>query len=152
MPIAPDFPLPRRYNSLRLSGFDYSNTKSLFFISINTDSSRPVFGDFKLAKAALAALLDDHTLARIRVHGYTLLPDHFHLLAGVRDSSKRLSDSLGYFKSYTTSQFWKRGRAVLGGDRLELPRRAERVAEDRARMELLAALTDWRATLRTRDG
>lgn len=148
MPIAPDFPLPRRYNSLRLSGFDYSSTKSLFFISINTDSSRPVFGDFNLAKTTLAALHDDHTLARIRVHAYTLLPDHFHLLAGVRDSSKRLSDSLGYFKSYTTSRFWKRGRAVLGGEKLEVPRRVERAAENRARMELLAALTDWRVTLR----
>src|SRR5215467_3662927 len=148
MPIAPEFPLPRRYNSLRLSGFDYSNTKSLFFISINTDSARPVFGDFDLAKAALAALLDDHTLARIRVHAYTLLPDHFHLLAGVRDSSKRLSDSLGYFKSYTTSRFWKRSRGVLRGDKLELPRRVERAARGRSRMELLAALMDWRATLR----
>jgi len=148
MPIAPDFPLPRRYNSLRLSGFDYSNSKSLFFISINTDSARPVFGDFKLAKATLAALLDDHTLARIRVHGYTLLPDHFHLLAGVRDSSKRLSDSLGYFKSYTTSRFWKRSRAVLGGDNLELPGCVERAPTDRSRIELLVALTEGRATLR----
>ena len=107
MPVAPDFPLPRRYNSLRLQGFDYSNTASLFFISINTDRSRSVFGDFKLAKLILAALLDDHTLARIRVHAYTLLPDHFHLLAGVRDPTQRLSGSLGYFKSYTTSRFWK---------------------------------------------
>ena len=148
MPIAPDFPLPRRYNSLRLSGFDYSNTASLFFISINTDSSRPVFADFNLAKATLSALLDDRTLARIRVHAYTLLPDHFHLLAGVRDSGKRLSDSLGYFKSYTTSRFWKRSRAVLAGDMLELPRRVGRLTKDRAKMELLAALMDWRATVR----
>ena len=107
MPTAPDFPLPRRYNSLRLAGFDYSNTTSLFFISINTDSSRPVFADFSMSKATLSALLDERTLSCIRVHAYTLMPDHFHLLAGVRDSSKRLSDSLGYFKSYTTSRFWK---------------------------------------------
>src|SRR5262249_43917109 len=147
MPIAPDFPLPRRYNSLRISGFDYSNTASLFFISINTDSSRPVFADFNLAKATLSALLADRTLARIRVHAYTLLPDHSHLLAGVRDSSKRLSDSLGYFNSYTTSQFWKRSHAVLDGDMFELPRQVERVPLDRVRAELLAALMDWCVTL-----
>jgi REP element-mobilizing transposase RayT len=148
MPTAPDFPLPRRYNSLRLPGFDYTNTSALFFISVNTDSSRPVFGDFKLAKAALSALLNDHTLARIRVHAYTLLPDHLHLLAGVKNPGKRLSDSLGYFKSYTTSRFWKRSREVLAGEALELPRRSERITKDRARAELLAALMDWRATLR----
>src|SRR5262245_38283271 len=148
MPTAPDFPLPRRYNSLRLPGFDYSNTSSLFFISINTNNSRPVFADFKLAKATLSALLDDHTLSRIRVHAYTLLPDHFHLLAGVKDSAKPLSDSLGYFKSYTTSRFWKRSREVLAGAGLELPQRIKRTARDRARAELLAALVEWRATLR----
>jgi REP element-mobilizing transposase RayT len=148
MPTAHDFPLPRRYNSLRLSGFDYSNTSSLFFISINTDSSRPVFGDFKLAKATLSALLDDHTLSRIRVHAYTLLPDHFHLLAGVRDSSKRLSESLGYFKSYTTSRFWKRCHEVLAMDTHQLPQRAERTTRDPSTAELLSALMDWRASLR----
>jgi len=148
MPIAADFPLPRRYNSLRLAGFDYSNTSSLFFISINTDRGRPVFADFKLAKATLSALLDDHTLARIRVHGYTLMPDHFHLLAGVKDGGKRLSDSLGYFKSYTTSRFWKRSHEVHDGDRIELPQRIERTVKDPAMMELLGALVDWRAALR----
>jgi REP element-mobilizing transposase RayT len=147
MPTAPDFPLPRRYNSLRLAAFDYSNTSSLFFISINTHERRPVFADFKLAKSTLSTLLNEHTLERICVHAYTLMPDHFHLLAGVKSSGK-LSDSLGYFKSYTTSQFWKRSRELHKGESLELPGPVERAVKDRATAELLSALMEWRIKLR----
>jgi hypothetical protein len=86
MPSSPDFPYPRRYNSLRLLGFDYGSTSALYFVTVDTDSSRPVFGDIKLAKAILTALLHSQTQARIRMQAYTLMPDHLHLLAGVREA------------------------------------------------------------------
>src|SRR6266496_326206 len=94
MPSSSDFPYPRRYNSLRLLGFDYASTSALYFVTVDTDSSRPVFGDIKLAKAILGALLNSQTQARIRMQAYTLLPDHLHLLAGVREGGRPLSAAL----------------------------------------------------------
>ena len=148
MPSSPDFPYPRRYNSLRLLGFDYASTSALYFVTVDTDSSRPVFGDIKLAKAILAALLDSQTQARIRMQAYTLLPDHLHLLAGVREGSKTLSVALGAFKSYTTQLYWKRSREVVEQRQVSLPAASvERTGRDEAG-PLLAALMEWRAALR----
>lgn len=35
MPASPDFPYPRRYNSLRLLGFDYGSTSARYFVIRN---------------------------------------------------------------------------------------------------------------------
>ena len=149
MPSNPDFPYPRRYNSLRLLGFDYASTSALFFLTINTDGSRPLFGDIKLSKMVLASLLHPTTQARIRLHAYTLLPDHFHLLAGVREAGKSLSKALGAFKSYTTQLYWKRSREIVGTSRLDLPSTSvSKSTSDENTKSLLAAVIEWRATLR----
>jgi REP element-mobilizing transposase RayT len=148
MPTSSDFPYPRRYNSLRLLGFDYSSTSALYFITIDADSSRPVFGDIKLAKSTLAALLNNKTQERIRIHAYTLMPDHLHLLAGVKESGKTLSATLGAFKSFTTQLYWKRAREIVESGCLALPRESvDRLGRQEAR-QLLAALIEWRALLR----
>src|SRR5438552_1259586 len=96
-----EFPFPRRYNSLRLLGFNYSSSTALYSITLKAEASRPVFGDIKLAKGVLAALLDDRTLARLRICAYSLLPDHMHLLAGVKQPGKDISLLLGAFESFT---------------------------------------------------
>ena len=148
MPTSPDFPYPRRYNSLRLLGFDYSSPTALYFLTIDTDSSRPVFGDVKLAKSILSALLHDQTRARVRLLAYTLLPDHLHLLAGVKEAGKNLSATLGAFKSYTTQLYWKRSREIAEQQRVALPASSvERASHVEARL-LLTALVEWRAALR----
>jgi REP element-mobilizing transposase RayT len=148
MPTSPDFRYPRRYNSLRLLGFDYSSTSALYFVTVDTDSSRPVFGDIKLAKAILAALLHSKTQEKIRMQAYTLMPDHLHLLAGVSDAGKSLSVALGAFKSYTTQVYWKRSREIIEQQQVELPPASvETSGRDEAR-PLLAALIEWRAALR----
>lgn len=148
MPSSPDFPYPRRYNSLCLLGFDYGSTSALYFVTVDTDSSRPVFGDIKLAKAILAALLHPQTQTRIRVQAYTLLPDHLHLLAGVREAGKSLSVALGAFKSFTTQLYWKRSREIVEEGQVALPPESvERAGRDEAG-PLLAALMEWRAALR----
>jgi REP element-mobilizing transposase RayT len=148
MPTSPDFPYPRRYNSLRLLGFDYGSTSALFFVTIDTDASRPVFGDIKLAKAIVAALLDARTQARIRLQAFTLMPDHLHVLAGVRETGKTLSLSLGAFKSFTTQLYWKRSREIVSSQELALPPASiQKSSRDQAR-ELLPALMEWRAVLR----
>ncbi len=148
MPTSLDFPYPRRYNSLRLLGFDYSSTSALYFITIDTDSSRPVFGDIKLAKAILAALLKSQTQARIRTHAYTLMPDHLHLLAGVKEFGKTLSVALGAFKSYTTQLYWKRGREIVGEQHVALPPVSVQRGSREEVGSLLAAVMEWRAALR----
>ena len=147
MPVLADSKLRKRYNSLRLLGFDYSSTTTLYLITIATDSRRPVFGDIKLAKACLAALLDPRTLARLTVRAYTLLPDHFHLLTGLRQEGSDLSSALGAFKSYTTQLYWKRSREIVEADSVRLPVRS--VAKDEGdKAPLLRALSEWRVALR----
>ena len=79
-----DFPYPRRYNTLRLLGYDYNSPWQLCAVSLVTDLRRPVFADVKLAKSALTSLLSDATLANMRLRAFTLMPNHLHLLAGVR--------------------------------------------------------------------
>ena len=148
MPTSPDFPYPRRYNSLRLLGFDYGCTSSLYFVTIDTDGSRPVFGDIKLAKAIVAVLLDARTQARIRLLAFTLMPDHLHVLAGVGEAGKTLSAALAAFKSFTTQLYWKRSRDIVLSQELALPPASiQKSPRDQAR-ELLPALMEWRAVLR----
>jgi REP element-mobilizing transposase RayT len=148
MPIASDFPYPRRYNSLRLLGFDYANTTALFFITMLAENGRPIFADFTLAKSILATLLDPRTTARIRIHAYTLLPDHFHLLAGVRDADKKLSVSLGLFKSYTTQKYWKRGHDLAEGESIAPAPIDFGTRSEKETKQLLQSIIEWRATLR----
>src|SRR5262245_57876879 len=93
------FPLPRRYNSMRLPGFDYGSPWATYSLTIKTDASRPVFADIKLAKRVLAVLLNDETQARMRLFVYSLLPDHLHLIAGVRTRGQNISHVIGAFES-----------------------------------------------------
>ncbi len=140
-----EFPLPRRYNSLRLLGFDYSSTTALYFMTICTDSSRPVFGDIKLAKSILAALLSDRTSSRIRLCAYTLMPDHLHLVAGVREKGKSIITLIGAFKSLTTQIYWKRSREIVEEQKISLPSVAIEKSGDR---RLLRAVIGWCAAIR----
>ena len=84
MPYFRDLPDPRRYNSLRLTGYDYSSPFKLVAVSMVTDQRRPVFADMKLAKVTLASLLSEQTLSNLRLRAFCLMPDHLHVLAGVR--------------------------------------------------------------------
>ena len=148
MPDTPDFPFPRRYNSLRLLGYGYKSVTQLCAITLVTEFRRPLFADIVLAKSILTSLLDDTTLDRMRVRAFTLMPDHLHFLAGVRDQERYLPDLIGKFKSYTTQQYWKRGREVMDSGRVCLPPSfVNRTALNKART-LLIPLMEWRATLR----
>jgi REP element-mobilizing transposase RayT len=148
MPSTTGFSSPRRYNSLRLLGFDYTSASALCFVTINTVSSRPVFGDINLAKATLAVMLNERTMARVRLYAYTLMPDHLHILAGVKEDGKSLSSLLGLFKSLTTQIYWKRGREVVEEQKVCLPATSFQKSERDQEKNLLQALIEWRATLR----
>ena len=49
----PQFPFPRRYNTLRLLGYDYNSTWQLCAISLVTELRRPLFADVNMAKSVL---------------------------------------------------------------------------------------------------
>ena len=148
MPHFPGFPFPRRYNSLRLLGYDYHSVYQLCAISLVTDLRRPLFADMILSKAVLASLLSDETLDCLRARAFTLMPDHLHFLAGVRRPELDLPTLIGRFKSYTTQQYWKRSREVVDCGRVCLPPASVcRTNRNEARA-LLTPLMEWRATLR----
>ena len=148
MPHFENFPYPCRYNSLRLLGYDYTSTLRLCALTLVTDSRRPVFADVKLAKRVLASLLSNETLVRMRVRAFTLMPDHLHLLAGIRNPHDDLRSVIGQFKSFSTQQYWKRSREIVDTDQVALPSLSVTKSAIQQSRPLLQALSDFRATLR----
>jgi len=143
-----DFPYPRRYNTLRLLGYEYNSPYQLCAISVVTDLRRPVFADMKLAKSALTCLLSDETMLHMRVRVFTLMPNHLHFLAGVREPNKNLPRLIGNFKSFTTQEYWKRSREIVASGEVSLPSRDVVKSDVNQSRPLISALMDWRATLR----
>ena len=148
MPYFDDFPNPSRYNTLRLLGYDYSSTVRLCAITLVTDLRRSVFADVPLAKSILACLLSDKTLTRMRVRAFTLMPNHLHLVAGIREPEVTLSHLIGNFKSYTTHLYWKRSREIILSEKTTLPSTCVARSNTKQSESLIAALMDWRASLR----
>ena len=141
-----DFLFPRRYNSLRLPGYDYNSTWQLCAITLVTDLRRPLFADVNMAKSLLTCLLSNETLKHMRVPAFTLLPNHLHLIAGVRDAKKKLTNLVGAFKGYTTQQYWKRSREIVESYQVILPSTCvSKSGQDR---RLMASVMDWRVNLR----
>jgi putative transposase len=101
-----------------------------------------------LAKNVLASLLSDETLDCLRLRAFTLMPDHLHFLAGVRQPELYLPTLIGRFKSYTTQQYWKRSREVVDSGEVCLPSASVQKTKAREAPLLLTALMEWRATLR----
>lgn len=139
---------PRRYNSLRLAGYEYNSIFQLCAITMVTDLRRPVFADIKLAKSVLSCLLSEQTLTYMRVRAFTLLPDHLHLVAGIREPESNLSTLIGRFKSYTTQIYWARSREIIQSRHVALPPKCISGSDSIETRRVLSALLDWRATLR----
>jgi REP element-mobilizing transposase RayT len=148
MPNFSGFAFPRRHNSLRLLGYDYRSVYQLCAITLTTDLRRPVFADMILAKAVLASLLSDETTDHLRLRAFTLMPDHLHFLAGVRQPALYLPDLVGRFKSYTTQQYWKRSREIVDSSSVCLPSGSVSRTDPIEARSLLTPLIEWRATLR----
>ncbi len=148
MPQFEPLPYPSRYNTLRLLGYDYASTYRLCAITLVTDLRRPAFADVKLAKNVLASLLSDETLADMRVRAFTLMPDHLHFLAGVRQPELCLSALIGEFKGFTTQLYWKRSRQIIESGEVELPSRYVIKSDANESRSVISALIEWNATLR----
>ena len=139
---------PRRYNSLRLLGYEYNSTYRLCAITLVTELRCPFFADLKLAKSILASLLSEWSLHYLRMIAFTLMPDHLHLLAGVSQPESNLPTLIGRFKSYTTQLYWKRSREIAASGQVVLPPRSITRSNAEQTQPILAALLDWRANLR----
>lgn len=146
MPHFEQLPFPRRYNTLRLLGYDYASTDRLCAITLVAYLRRPIFADVSLAKSVLASLLSDEIRADLHVRAFTLMPDHLHFLAGVRQPEFSLSDLIGRFKGFTTHLYWKRSRQIVISRQVNLPSKC--VIKSGAEEPLLSALIDYNATLR----
>ena len=116
-----DFPLPRRYNSLRLLGYGYNSNWQLCSITLVTELRRPLFADVKMAKSILRCLLSNQTLEQMRLRAFTLMPNHFHFIAGVREPEKKLPNLIDMFKTYTTQQYWNRSQEIIESGEVILP-------------------------------
>jgi REP element-mobilizing transposase RayT len=148
MPHFEHFPYPCRYNSLRLLGYDYTSTLRACAITLVTDLRRPVFADMKLAKSVLASLLSDEILTRLLLRAFTLMPDHLHLLAGVRRPEFDIRNLMGQFKSFSTQLYWKRASEIVSADDLSRPSLSVTRSNSDESNPLLHALADFQATLR----
>ena len=148
MPQFEHLPYPCRYNTLRLLGYHYNSTEQLCAITLVTDLRRPVFADMELAKSAITSLLSDETLAHMRVRAFTLMPNHLHFLAGVRQPQLNLSNLIGSFKSFTTKLYWTRCREIIECGQIAVPSQDVTKTVMKDAQTLISALIEGRATLR----
>ena len=148
MPHLEQLPFPRRYNTLRLLGYDYSSIDRLCAITLVTDLRRPIFADVSIAKSVLASLLSNETLADLRVKAFTLMPNHLHFLAGVRQPDLNLSDLIGRFKSFTTHLYWNRSRQIVMSGVVELPSQCVSRSNGEEARSLMSTLIERNAILR----
>jgi REP element-mobilizing transposase RayT len=102
----------------------------------------------KLAKSILACLLSDETLRQLHVRAFTLMPDHLHLLANVRQPKFDLRKIIGQFKSFSTQLYWKRSHEIIASDKVELPSLSVTRSDPQESKPVLRALADWKATIR----
>lgn len=84
----------------------------------------------------------------MRLRAFTLMPNHLHFLAGVREPERYLPNLIGQFKSYTTKLYWKRSHEILSAHHVSLPSTCVSKSNVKESRALISALIDWQATLR----
>jgi len=95
-----------RRDSLRLRGFDYAAGRA-YFVTIVAEKRRKIFLDQRVAKSTLDCLLHLRQEMGFKLYVYCLMPDHFHALLGIGQSTKSLGQICGAFKSLSTRAFWQ---------------------------------------------
>jgi REP element-mobilizing transposase RayT len=84
----------------------------------------------------------------MHLRAFTLLPDHLHILAGVRHPETNLPSLIGAFKSFTTRMYWKRSREIVASGEISLPSQQVGKSGFKESQALISALIDSVATLR----
>ncbi len=102
----------------------------------------------KAGKECFGVVTERPTLALMRVRAFSLMPDHLHLLAGVRQPEFNLPTLLGRFESYTTQLYWQRSREIVESRQVCLPPTSVVRTDPKGARLLLGPILEWRATLR----
>jgi REP element-mobilizing transposase RayT len=106
-----------RNRTLRLKDYDYSQN-GLYFITICTNNQEAYFGDIKegilrlndagqMVEKIWIELYDRFDF--IKLHNYIVMPNHFHAIIEIIDSTKstHIGNVVGVFKSLSTNQYIK---------------------------------------------
>lgn len=102
--------LPRRPNSLRLQGFDYS-TAGVYFLTICTREKLPIFKALDKRQSTVDVAQDVSNSLKMYPIAICVMHDHLHLLLHISpDSNSSVSDFVRIFKSTLYREF----RSVLG--------------------------------------
>jgi putative transposase len=94
--------------SLRLKGFDYS-TPGAYFLTICSSEGQEVFCDPNLASEVIKSLKEHSKRYCYKIYTYCLMPNHLHILVGLGEHARPVSQFMQCFKSLTTRMFWKLG-------------------------------------------
>jgi putative transposase len=101
-----------RSRAVRHPDCDYASDVSIH-LTLCADRGRP-FDDAKLATMVCDSVERCSELCRYSLIGFTLMPDHLHVLFSPADSGIALDRWMGRFQSYTTNESVKLGgRAPL---------------------------------------
>ena len=101
-----------RIESIRLKNWDYS-TGAYYYITINLDIRRPLFGIIKDSEAVLSregeivgdTLENLHKYHKIELLDSVIMPDHIHFVVHkIGGKDKTLSDVIKGFKTFTTKK------------------------------------------------
>ncbi len=117
-----------RSHAVRLSDFGCTGDADIH-LTLCADSSSPFANDDIAAMVCENVEFYSRKLG-YRLYGFTLMPDHLHVLFSPADSGRPLKDWLRDFKSYTSHRFRKQtGRQLWQESAYDHVCRAEETAE-----------------------
>ena len=96
-----------RSHSVRLADFDYASDEPMH-LTIRAAAGRP-FETAAIANEICASVEQCSRLCSYDLFGFTLMPDHLHVLLSPGDSGIPIRDWLRRFKSFTTNQWVRLG-------------------------------------------
>ena len=94
---------------MRLEDVGYSDPGMIYFATLCARDKGNVFLHELLARHVIDSLMWCRESGRFRIYAYCLMPDHLHMAVSPGDPHVSLSDSIGAFKSFTTTASWKLG-------------------------------------------
>jgi REP element-mobilizing transposase RayT len=106
-----------RNKTLRLENYDYTQN-GLYFITICTNNKEAYFGEIKdniLIANSAGYMIEKIWLELcdrfdfIKLHNYVVMPNHFHSIIEITDSTKsiHIGNTIGAFKSISTNEYIK---------------------------------------------
>jgi REP element-mobilizing transposase RayT len=100
---------PLYWPQRRLQGFNYHSTDHVYFVTMRARTGTTPFTDPALAEMCLASRHWRRADRGVELYAFCLMPDHLHLLLRLTDARRDLGHVIGAFKSFTTTQSWKKG-------------------------------------------